>query len=277
MLRDLYYMLPLSMRSLVRRVYYLPYDFYRDIRFGRDRMEPPKGKTFVGGGDFKKQGEIFLKFFLRFSDLKPDHRILDVGSGIGRMAVPFVDFLSEKGSYEGFDLVNEGIEWCQNRIAKEDPRFHFQHVDIENKLYNPKGKILAHEFVFPFEDNSFDFIFLTSVFTHMMPEEVEQYLQEIARVLKPGGQSFITYFLLDDTAKANIEAGKSHKDFKFEKGKYRLMHEKVDTANVAYESDYIFDLYQQNNMKLESGYQPGWWSGKPKGNDYQDIIVGRKR
>lgn len=269
-------MLPLGMRSLVRRVYYLPSDVYRDIRYGRDRMEPPKGKTYVGGGDFTEQGKIFLDFFRKFSDLNPKHHILDVGSGIGRMAVPFTAFLNEDGRYFGFDLVKDGIDWCNERITAKDDRFHFQHVDIENKLYNPNGKIKGEKFVFPYDDNSFDFVFLTSVFTHMMPEEVEQYLSEITRVLKPGGQSFITYFLLDKIAEENISAGKSHKAFKFGGGKFRLMNEKVDTANVAYEWDYIMDLYRKNGMQLDSGYHPGWWSGKPKGNDYQDIIVARK-
>ena len=41
-----------------------------------------------------------------------------------------------------------------------------------------------------------DVAFLTSVFTHMLPEDVEHYLDELARVLKPGGRTLITWFLL---------------------------------------------------------------------------------
>jgi hypothetical protein len=51
---------------------------------------------------------------------------------------------------------------------------------------HPNGTIPGHEYVFPFDEHQFDFVFLTSVFTHMLPKDTEHYLGEIARVMAPG-------------------------------------------------------------------------------------------
>src|SRR5439155_20602881 len=114
--------------------------------------------------------------------LKPPDCVLDVGCGCGRMAVPLVSFLSDQGQYWGFDIMRPGIEWCQKNIAARDPRFHFQLADVYNPAYHRKGKHPAHLYKFPYQDGFFDFVFLTSIFTHLAPPETDNYLAEIARV-----------------------------------------------------------------------------------------------
>jgi hypothetical protein len=37
---------------------------------------------------FKKNGEEFLEIYQKLCGLKPDERVLDVGSGIGRKTLP---------------------------------------------------------------------------------------------------------------------------------------------------------------------------------------------
>jgi hypothetical protein len=39
------------------------------------------------------------------------------------------------------------------------------------------------EYEFPYADASYDFAFLTSVFKNLLPDEVENYLSKIERVL----------------------------------------------------------------------------------------------
>ena len=62
--------------------------------------------------------------------------------------------------------------------------------------------LAASSFSFPYEDESFDVVFATSVLTHLLPDAVENYLAEIHRVLAPGGRSFVTYFLIDEESKS---------------------------------------------------------------------------
>ena len=96
MKRFLYYILPVPLRLFARRIYYLPYDTYEYIMGKRPDGVPPRGKIFIGYGDYVKQGEKFLGYFQELCGLKPNHAVLDVGCGIGRMAVPLTRFLNEK-------------------------------------------------------------------------------------------------------------------------------------------------------------------------------------
>lgn len=275
LLRKVYYAMPLSVRSIARKFVYFPQDFLMKITGKADDLTPPKGSTFIGSGDFKKQGKQYFEHFKKLTHLKPNHQILDVGCGMGRMAVPFLDYLEDDGAFYGFDIMQEGIDWCNNNIASRRDNFHFEKVDLYNPLYNKKGALDSTDFDFPYADDQFDLVILTSVFTHLMPEEIEHYLSEIARVLKPGGECLITYFLLDDVALKHLENGKSQMDFEYKKNRYRLMSEKVPTANVAFDLDYIEGLYKKNGFKSPSIYY-GWWRGIDKEFDFQDMVVGVK-
>jgi len=98
------------------------------------------------------------------------------------MAAPLTRYLHEKGAYDGLDIVKQGVDWCNKHIHRRHPNFNFHHADIYNKQYNPNGKLRATDFRFPFPDDSYDFVFLTSVFTHILVDDVEHYTDEIRRV-----------------------------------------------------------------------------------------------
>ena len=159
-------------------------------------MIPPRGMIFIGAGDFEQIGKDFKKHFIELGNLQPGDRVLDVGCGIGRMAIPLTSYLSQEGEYWGFDIVKQGIEWCQRRISPKYGNFHFLHSDIYNKEYNPKGKLQAREYKFPFEDQCFDFVFLTSVFTHMLPADMENYVSEIGESLSGEENVWSRFFSL---------------------------------------------------------------------------------
>ena len=74
----------------------------------------------------------------------------------------------------------------------------------------PVASSSPHQYRFPFADSIFSFVFLTSVFTHMLCEGVEQYLNEIQRVLLPRGRSFITFFLLNEESEDLMRSNRSH-------------------------------------------------------------------
>jgi SAM-dependent methyltransferase len=192
------------LRSWVRRVLYFPADLSDRLWNHRREDRPPRGITFVGDGDFEAIGREFLGHFVDLGGLRPRDRVLDVGCGAGRMAIPLVGYLNEKGSYEGFDPVAEHVRWCREHIESRHPNFRFQHIDLRSPMYNPKGEVAPEELRFPYAEGMFDFVFFTSVFTHMMPAAVDRYLAEVARVSAPGAKSFITWFLIDDGAERRI-------------------------------------------------------------------------
>ena len=176
-------------------------------------LPPEKMREFVGGGDFKVVGEAFRDYLVNLGGLRPDDRLLDVGCGCGRIAVPLTGYLSDKGSFEGFDIYKEGIEWCTRNITARRPNFRFRFADIYNKRYNPLGRSPASSFRFPYPDESFDFVVASSVFTHLLRKDLSHYLSEIRRVMRTGGRCLITYFLFREEGLPDEEGKRNDIDF----------------------------------------------------------------
>ena len=129
--RKIYYALSPQMRFVVRRICYSPIDCFDRLTGRRDKFTPPKGLIFIGSGDFRKQGDRLLNLLKQYGNITPQSHILDVGCGIGRLAVPLTHFLDKNGRYDGFDIVKNGIDWCNKHIAKDFPHFRFLHIDQE--------------------------------------------------------------------------------------------------------------------------------------------------
>ena len=165
-------------------------------------LVPPKSISFPGGGGSDSATYIRhsfrqLELFKSLGGLQPSSTVLEVGCGTGNMALALTDFLSTEGSYSGVDLDAERIAWCQKTYEHHGSNFSFQHSDVLNEHYNKTGTVPAETYQFPFTDCSFDFVILNSVFTHMLPDAMKNYLSEISRVLRPGGRVYATYFLLN--------------------------------------------------------------------------------
>ena len=272
-LRKIFYALPSSWRFLARRLYYLPTDWWERATGKRAPMQPPKGFIYTGSGDFLKEGNRLLNRFVHMGGLQPHHRVLDVGSGIGRIALPLSAYLSERGYYEGFDVVELGVRWCQEHISSRYPHFQFQYVPLANDLYRDDGSDAA-TFHFPYGENQFDFVIANSVFTHMLPDEVNNYLREIHRVLKPEGKCYATFFILNEESK-KLMAEQPEFQFKHDHGHYRLFDEKVKSANVAFEESYLMENLLSANGLIPSKINYGYWCGRKRDDheDFQDFVL----
>jgi len=275
--RDVYYFLGPKTRRIFRRLYFFPIDIYEKITSKRDRMAPPKGKVFIGSGDFIKQGQDILRQLIDLGGVKPNHRVLDIGCGIGRLAIPLTKYLDEKGSYEGFDIVESGITWCKNNIQSKFPKFNFFHVDLRNDLYNLETKSQSTSYAFPYKTDEFDFVFLTSVFTHMMPEDVSSYLTQINKVLKNDGICFSTFFIMNDKSTSLMKMSDGIQ-FDYDFTNYYLHNIKVKEANVAFKEDYLDHLIISKGFEIIDKHY-GYWSGRLKDEtvDFQDIYILRKK
>jgi len=272
MKRFLYYLLPAPVRLYARRLYYLPIDAFDSIMGRRPQGVPPRGKIFIGHGDYVKVGEKYLTYFQELAGLQAQHSVLDVGCGIGRMAVPLTQFLNEKGSYDGFDIVKSGIDWCNKNISNNHPNFRFLYTGLYNQLYNTSDKANASTFNFPYENSKFNFVFLTSVFTHMMPAEVEHYINEIGRVMKPGATSLMSFFIVNCESEDLMIKKPTHMNFPINKGFYRLHSAQVDTANVAYDEEWLLEKLGNAGLKMET-IKYGQWCGRANFFDYQDLLI----
>ncbi len=236
----------------------------------RDAFTPPRRLTgYVGNTDFRATGEELRGYFESLAGLRPDDRVLDIGCGIGRMARILVPVLRPPGSYDGFDVVLEGIEWCRGHYAGTPAPFGFHHADLSNALYNPQGRKAPESYRFPFADASFDLAVATSLFTHVLPATAERYLAEAARVLVPGGRLFTTWLLLDCSGPPEgfVRIGPQLPG--------AVANPAVPEAAVPYEELWLRERLVAHGLELDH-IDPGSWSGRDALH-HQDLAVAHQR
>ena len=234
---------------------------------------PPLRLRFVGAGDFRTVGDELKELLVRFG-LKPDHRVLDIGSGVGRVAIPLTRYLDAIGTYDGFDIVRRGVVWCRRHITRRYPNFRFHHVNVRSSEYRERGTS-ASGFRFPFDDASFDYAFATSLFTHLVLAETRQYLRESARVLAPGGCLFATFFLLNSHSREALPRISAPYHFPVDQPPLRLADAANPAVGVAIDEAVLIDLI------LEAGFvsyeiHHGKWSARPDGVTFQDLVLCRR-
>ena len=202
--------------------------------------------------------------------------MLDIGCGVGRMAIPLLDCMGPEGRYIGFDISPQAIRWCAEHIAAKNPRFAFHVADIFNKEYNRRGTGRAAEYRFPCADGSVDFAFAASVFTHMLPDDVRRYLAEIHRVLKPGGRGLFTHFLLNAESEAAMSLPGGQRRFLFPLPECRTIDRDVPERGIAFDEAVLRRMYAEAGMTIEEPIRFGAWSGRAGGLSYQDIVLAGK-
>ena len=220
----------------------------------------------VGGGNentFLRVGFEFLNYFINKVKLSRSASILDIGCGVGRIAYALTSFLNEDGKYEGFDISPKAIEWAQREISSRYDNFAFSHFDLNHRLYNAEGEKSLNGFTLPYSDNSFDFIFLTSVFTHLSAEEIKHYLKEIERILKHGAVCLMTAFIKEEGI---------HDIFKYEWSGGFTNNLKNPESAVAYEKNIFHSWISELNLS-EINYFPGYWKSNKFTDTYQDMFL----
>jgi SAM-dependent methyltransferase len=99
--------------------------------------------------------------------------ILDFGCGCGRTLLWFAKETS-RPRFHGTDIDGKAIAWCQRKLTL--------------------GSFAVNEALPPlrYDAGSFDLLYAVSVFTHLDEERQFQWLEEIKRVVRPGGIVVLT-------------------------------------------------------------------------------------
>jgi SAM-dependent methyltransferase len=234
---------------------------------------PAPESVFVGDGDYRAIGVEYLGHYVRLGDLKPSDRVLDIGCGIGRMAVPLTQYLDpETAFYEGIDPVNEGIKWCVQNITADYPHFRFCRVDVAHELYNPGGAIAGREVVLPFAGSKFDFVTMVSVATHLPADEIAAYAREVMRLLAPGGRLFLTAFLVtaEDTSRPTARP----QFLKGERAGTWIADPTAPLGAIGFDNGIVQDILTDAGLQIRC-VSFGHWRGI-ESTHYQDVIVAIK-
>lgn len=246
----------------------------------RPPMRPPRRMGSVGAGDFEAVGEMLAAQLRDLGGLRSDAAVLDVGCGVGRVAVPLASYLTS-GTYDGFDISPKMIAWCRDNISIRHPSFRFALVDVANTHYSPRRGADAGALRFPYADEAFDFAFATSLFTHMVPSGFTNYAQELGRTLRTDGTLFATCFLMDDGANRRVADGTSALDLRpvlhdAETGQdYRVVDPLTPETAVGLDETFVLETLTNAGFEITAIHR-GTWSGVPGGPGYQDIVIARR-
>ena len=131
---------------------------------------------------------------------------LDLGCGLGRHSILF----GKNGfNVSCFDISQEAINRTKEWAEKEDLKFNYKVGDML-KL--------------PYEDEEFDCIYCRNVISHTDTEGMKQVIKELYRVMKDGGECYLTlgskdtwgfkqdvWPLIDENTRLKMEEGPEYK------------------------------------------------------------------
>jgi SAM-dependent methyltransferase len=187
-------------RRLVRKAYR---EIAPDSVMHDSTLLPAKHLRFCGA-EFKDNAYYLASAkaeagrLIQQTHLSRSSRILDLGCGVGRLAIGILAKGLEIGSYWGIDVDERSVRWCKKYIQCRDSKFQFEHTNVRNALYNPGGAKVDAKLRLPFDDQSLDIIYLYSVFSHMPTDDIRFYTREFKRVLALSGSVFLTAFVEDN-------------------------------------------------------------------------------
>jgi SAM-dependent methyltransferase len=234
-------------------------------------LPPRRFVDLVGGGDFYQVGRGVFDLVRQRCNLRPTDRVLDIGSGCGRLAVPLTKYLGPEGAYDGLDIVLPMVEWCRENISRKFPRFRFHHADVKNTYYSESGAD-AKDYTFPFADRTFDVVVAASVFTHLLPSSAARYAEETARVLTEDGRGFLSFLLRTedyDDDHAEIKCPYRYAD-------YSVADDHNPEAIIALDERWVLPMLRASGLSVDD-MSYGSWNNHRGGGLHDVIVVSRAR
>ncbi|WP_020397065.1 class I SAM-dependent methyltransferase [Thiolinea disciformis] len=210
--------------------------FYKNIFLPKKRSNQGLNDNDLYIESTKEQIGLIKEFY----EFNESSKILDFGCGQGRFVNGLnfyhIDFLS----YIGLDIDIYSIAWCEKWLANE--KVNFIYWPAYNARYNTNAEKIEK---LPFKNNFFDLIFLNSVFSHMLTNDIIFYLRDFRKKIQSNGIIYLTAFIENDVS--NCEENPDNYLGSLPD------HNKV-LLRVRYNKNYIFDIFEQ------SGFTIKFWS-----------------
>jgi SAM-dependent methyltransferase len=185
--------IPFAWKPIARAIYYKLFRLQLRVRCWRaDRLRNPPSAIPIPPAILRYRVSELLSVteFLRIGegcaslirqrvddmgiDMASAHRVLDFGCGCGRAIAWFLrDY---KAEFHGVDVDREAINWCQKHLQPG----HF----LANAPVPP----------LPYPKEHFDVVYCLSVFTHLNESLQDLWIEELSRILKPGGVLLLTIY-----------------------------------------------------------------------------------
>ena len=253
-------------------------DGYVWLRYRRQRW-PPLKMMYEGTASrwvYRRNGLAYLSHLTELAGLSPASRVFDIGCGLGRKTWPLVGYF-DTGDYLGVEPRRDAVDWCRRNLSSRDAKLRFRHLDVRNGYYHPAGGRDASAVGLPADDDRYDIVMANSVFTHMLPGGIVNYLTECRRILVPGGRLFCTFFM--DPANAAVVGPitrLARYTFPHQRDGYRVQHDDCDEHVVNYHEKDVRRMFDSAGIRIVE-IRWGSWRGNTRYLDFQDIVIGEKR
>jgi len=192
------------------------------------------------------------------------------------MAIPLTRYLGAEGSYEGFDIVAEGIEWCQTQIT----RVFLGSVSrsptsttacIVQTAGSKRGITSFH--IQPSRSISF--------FSHRCSRtccllDIDITYARSRASFAPAVAALMTCFLLNDEVRQLVARGKSSLPMREQKEGYSTIDAARPEYDIALPQPYVASLLESAGLIVAPPIHYGKWCGRAAGLTYQDVILVRK-
>lgn len=281
---SLFNFLPYPIKKFIWNVFDFP-DYFKRSGYYPAIIPPRHLRRSKDIKEFLADGQIQLQRLVKYAKLNSTSSILDIGCGGGKLVSALVPVIKE-GIYSTFEVNKEYIEFWRNSAGKKNNNFTFNHADLWHSYYNPTGKHKTAEYIFPYNNNVFDIVYLNSIFTHLLPSEISHYLSEIKRVLKPGAIALATYFIVNNESLLLDNQGLSSKTLakqgrkllNYQYDSYWARDTDINERLIGINEEWLKNIYGQNNYEI-TNIAYGSWCGRAENADktLQDIVVARKR
>lgn len=146
-------------------------DYERVVRQLVKRYPLDEAMRRAVGGDLEAGGAV-ERAVVRHAGLKDGDALIDFGCGAGRLAMALQTEM--RVDYLGIDVVKTLLKYARSKC----PRYRFVH---------------SQALSIPAPDASADMVSAFSVFTHLRHAETYIYLQDMYRVLRPGGRVVFSF------------------------------------------------------------------------------------
>jgi len=223
--RELYHRLPKSATEIKNSYYYIKYrftsqsytEFYKNLQNRKIR----EGYAY----DWDSDVGIAQFEFLKRNGLSPEDELLDIGCGNLRGGIHSIRYL-QPSNYHGIDISEEAI-----KAGKEILR--------EEELLNQKEPNLLVNNNLMFEelkDETFDYIFAQSVFTHLPKEEIAECFEHVSAIMNQESVFFASVHIGEENIAVPSLSIESSDDYSYTMETFRDLGTQygLEVCQVAY-------------------------------------------
>jgi SAM-dependent methyltransferase len=228
-------------RDVIAKILAWPFEELRDLPPNHLRLRVGTGnQLFANHFTFIHSGNHCLIKFLSRKYCTSKSDVVELGCGCGRIALAFRDPQWDpwfEGTYVGIDIDREMLEYCRAHF----PGSQFQFILSPHRSSTYSSGSLHSEQEVPSklaiaDEQSKDFVYSLSLYSHLLETEFIEYMQESYRILRTDGVMFMTFFCIE-----HVELG-GRWAFGHQCGNAYIESVKYPEAAVAYREAFVIDL-----------------------------------